>query len=480
MDPASPAPRRRAAAALGLLLLAAAAGAVLLLRRPPSGPPPDIVLFVWDTCRADRLSALGHGRPTSPWLEEFAREGVLFERCFTPAPWTAPAHASLFTGLLPSNHGLRVGRGDRVRREVPLLAETLAARGYETVGVSANPHVSAVTGLDRGFRTFTKAWEGKGRKTRAEETAEAVRRTLEPILVGGRKPLFLFVNFLDPHMPHAPAAEPVAAVRTPEATEADLEAARGLSPELDLTLPFGGLPLGEGEVRGLRVLYDADVRTADAETGALLRWLRERGVGGDALVAVASDHGEALGEHGHVGHRLSIHEEVLRVPLAVRWPGRFDGGRRCGAMVSLMDLYPLLLEAAGAGVPAGNGADARVLSEEEVEGRVLLAEHGPNHAFLQAVKGMFPSLRDEAFEPVRWMFQAARRRGEGGERKLLRISRSDGAGGPWTAVRTELYDTTADPGEARDLLKVGGPSDAAEARALEALLPAPTMPVLTR
>ncbi|NUN51842.1 MAG: aminotransferase class I/II-fold pyridoxal phosphate-dependent enzyme [Planctomycetaceae bacterium] len=127
-----------------------------------------------------------------------AREGVLFERCFTPAPWTAPAHASLFTGLLPSNHGLRVGRGDRVRREVPLLAETLAARGYETVGVSANPHVSAVTGLDRGFRTFTKAWEGKGRKTRAEETAEAVRRTLEPILVGGRKPLFLFVNFLDP------------------------------------------------------------------------------------------------------------------------------------------------------------------------------------------------------------------------------------------------------------------------------------------
>ena len=470
---------------LPLLVLVAAGGAILgvgvLRRKPPAeGPLPDIVFIVWDTCRADRLSLHGHPRPTPPWLETFAKEAVTFDRCTAPAPWTAPSHGSMFTGLVPSRHGLRIGRGDRVYRDVPMLAETLSARGYATAGISANPHVGSTTGLDRGFSVFVDAWKGRGAKTPAAATAEAVRAAAAPLLAPGRRPLFLFVNFLDPHMPHAPPAEAVEAVRPAGLADADLEAARGLSPEVDLTLSFGALPLRAGEIAGLRALYDADVRAMDGETGALLAWLREKGIGADALVLVAGDHGEALGERGLAGHRLNIHEEVLHVPLVVRWPGRFDGGRRSRALVSLLDLHPLVLAAAGVPAPAGTGADAVMLSEKEIAGRILVAEHGPNHAFLGDVRNMFPSLRPEAFEPVHWMFQSARRREGGVERKFLRVMRTDGPGAPWTPVRRELYDLDADPGEARDLLPGGSREAAAEADLLERALPAPSMPSLPR
>jgi arylsulfatase A-like enzyme len=128
-------------AVIFLALLLLGAGFLLFHRSRGTGHRPNIVVFVWDTCRADHLSAYGYPRPTTPRLEEFARDAVTFRHAYAPAPWTPPSHASLFTGLLPAHHGLTQREGEeagRVRDGIPLLAETLAAAGYDTVGFTCN------------------------------------------------------------------------------------------------------------------------------------------------------------------------------------------------------------------------------------------------------------------------------------------------------------------------------------------------------
>src|SRR5688572_29502610 len=204
--------RTRIAAAIGALLAAAAAWWAFAPRSPGR---PNIVILVWDTCRADRLSAYGYKKPTSPWLEGFARDAVLYKEAFSPSPWTPPAHASLFTGLLPDNHGLRHGGEDRVRRGVPLIAETLRQSGYETVGFSCNAFISPLTGLSDGFESMTPLYgedRGFGTGARVEEGIAAWLRERRNAPRGPERSLFLFVNFMDCHLPRRPPQEDITAV----------------------------------------------------------------------------------------------------------------------------------------------------------------------------------------------------------------------------------------------------------------------------
>ena len=119
---------------------------------------PDVVLIVLDTTRASSLSVYGHARPTTPRLEEFAREAVRFDRCVSPSPWTVPAHASLFTGLYPSAHGTE-GDNPILGSGRPLLATLMQRAGYRTEGISSNVWISDVFGFARGFDAFHKTWQ---------------------------------------------------------------------------------------------------------------------------------------------------------------------------------------------------------------------------------------------------------------------------------------------------------------------------------
>ena len=191
-------------------------------RREPLVCPHHLLRFILEQRhhRADRLSAYGYGRPTTPWLEDFASDGTLFRNAFTPSPWTPPAHASLFTGLLPKNHGLLHGRGDRVVRGVPLLAETLRDAGYETVGFMGNAFLSSVTGLDAGFERLVPLHDDVRGLGTVERTVEAVRTWLverrndpergprRPLEVGGNGVRVAAAEdsevVVGPHRVHAP------------------------------------------------------------------------------------------------------------------------------------------------------------------------------------------------------------------------------------------------------------------------------------
>ena len=452
--------------AILLVLLLAGGGLFLGLRSRGAARHPNIVVFVWDTCRADRLSAYGYPLPTTPRLEAFARGAVTFRHAYAPAPWTPPSHASLFTGLIPAHHGLtqrEEAEEGRVRAGLPLLAETLAAAGYDTVGFTCNASISRATHLDRGFRMMHGLYLGEPVKGSGEKARRAVADWLASRKTGaggGDRPLFLFVNLMDAHIPRTPTAESVAAVRDPGVPDADLERAAGIS-ERDVFVHSLGIRRQDGPtLAAARTLYDAACRDLDSSTGAILDLLEADGLLRGALVAITADHGESLGEHGEMGHRMSVYDPLLHIPLVVRWPGRLDGGRSEEGQVRLQDLYPTILEAAGVAVPAGNGLDVASLLPRPVSGRPAVAAFDRTKvtpAQLRvllpgapgSVLGLFGLTHIAAQDPV----------GTPGARKYIRVLR-EGDDGRVSLEREELYDLAADPGEARNLLAPGGPPDA--------------------
>ena len=433
-------------------------------------PRPNVILLVFDTCRADRLSAFGHPRPTTPRLEALAARGVRYRRAYTPAPWTAPAHASLFSGVAMCRHGLEVGRGDRVHPGIPLLAETLRGAGYDTAGFSANAYVSALTGLSRGFRWFETVFDPATGAHDADRALKSVRAWLEvrnpdPAKEG---PFFVFVNFMDTHLPLSPPRSDVEAVRDPAVLDEELRSASAVGQPEALSHLMGVRRLDEGTLRGLRARYDGAARFLDRTAGEVLDLLERRGFLKDALVVVTADHGENLGEHGQLDHRLSMYDTLLRVPLVVHRPGRYEGGAVVDAEVSLMDVYATILAEAGVPVPGGAGVDARPLPTKGGEGRPLLAEFANMRAHYEELRSGLPGVEESVFEPMLWDIASARDPlSRPGARKYLRWTRRD-AGGPERVIKEELYDPRDDPGEERNLLASGDPGARAEAERLAA------------
>jgi len=450
---------RARAAALAAAVAAAAIAAAFALRGP-SGPRPHLVVFLWDTTRADRLSAYGYARETTPWLRSVAAEGVLFEQCRAPSPWTLPSHASIFTGLLPRHHGA-------VSLESPLapfhrtLAERLKDAGYDTVLVTNNLLVSPEAGLGQGFDTFRDVAKERGRQG-ADETLAVLEdalgaRRADP--ARAERPLFLFVNLMEPHLPYEPPAELARPWRPEGATVEEVAKARRFQFPEDMAHNLGVRPMEPRVLAVLSTLYDAEVLALDGRCRALEALLAREGIlgpGTDSLLVVTADHGENLGEHGLVDHKLSVAETLLRVPLVMRGRGRFEGGRREGAAVRLQDLFPTLLEAAGVPPAAGEAPHAASLLGPPPAGRAQVSEFAPPVSFLEGMRAVFPGQPEEVFEPFRRGLLAAVAPGEGGRRlKWRRTWRTAEGGGP-EVLAESLFDLQADPGEDRDLL--GGPS----------------------
>jgi arylsulfatase A-like enzyme len=309
---------------------------------PDASLPPHVLLVTLDTTRADHLSLYGHDRPTSPNLDELARESVVYERAYSTSSWTLPAHASLFTGRYPTSHGARHDAGGRlvlasaieraptsVRARAmdageQTLAELLAARGYRTGAVVAGPWLIGTFGLAKGFAH----WDDDGIRSAAGRRATAVTdRAIAWLEAGDARPDFLFLNYFDPHAPYLPPPSHARAF-----------------------LPPGVTPDPRSRVQA-DALYDAEILYMDHELGRLLRHLRESGRLDETLVVVTADHGELLGEHGTFGHGRFLWEPLTRVPLVVRPPGPRRAGRRESERVSLVDVAPLVLRAAGVPMP---------------------------------------------------------------------------------------------------------------------------------
>ena len=377
----------------------------------PSTPLPNVIVLVLDTTRADRISAYGHVRETTPNLDAFAASADRYASCTATAPWTLPSHASLFTGLFPFEHGTHGFRVDgMVDNAHPLhpdhrtLAEELGAFGYETAAFVANSvYLAPRHGLDQGFDTYDVKHEpspGVFQRTVEflDERAEDAQRS--------DRPLFLFVNLMDAHRPYFIGAE--------DAPE------EGLLEELCVRVMNEGKPPGELGQRVER-RYEAALRSMDRSIGAFFHDLRHRGLFEDSVVVVTSDHGEAFGTHGVVEHAKDVFEPLVSVPLVVKAPQQRDG-RVIDENASLVDVPGLVArELPGHVGKALAGTYPRVPGSHPVTAEVHFAR--PRDLVLY----------DATFQHERIAIRA-------GNDKLI-----VGGDGP------ELYDLRVDPGELRDL-----------------------------
>jgi arylsulfatase A-like enzyme len=305
--------------------LAPSAALWLALGAGCASSPPDVVLVVLDTVRADHLGAHGYARATSPNYDALARGADLYTAARATAPWTLPSHGSLFTGLLPFEHGAEAQLDAKsgalvdappLREELLTLAEALAAEGYETRGVVANPiYLGPRSGLAQGFESWEVLPAG------ANDWSSAMHRVFARLRDrDAARPLFLFVNLMDAHRPYnvaspgwrfgLPAPDPA----EPGALLDELVEAVMLRGDSDAAL-----------VRRVTTQYDLGVANADRGLGALLARLEAIGRLDGALVVVTSDHGEYLAEHGLVEHSKDVYEPALWVPLLVKRPGQTRG-----------------------------------------------------------------------------------------------------------------------------------------------------------
>ena len=315
-----------------------------------------IILIVVDTLRADHLGAYGHTRPTSPRIDEWAGSGRLFEVALSTAPWTAPAFGSLFTGQMPSRHGvLGQERPDgkqifgRLDPGVPTLAGMLSDHGYTTAAMVNNPFLAPEFGLDRGFDLYDYRFGNNVEVRRAEEMVDLA---IEWIDQQQDAPFFLVLHLFDPHMNYD-APEPFRGRFTD-----DISSKLKLPVEELNAIRIGVMRLEPGDQRFIGAAYDEEIAYVDHEIDRFRQALEQRGLLERGLVLLTSDHGEELFEHGGFEHGHALWQELIHVPL-IAWGAGVLPGRET-TPISLVDVTPTLLEFAGVELP------------HEVEGRSLL------------------------------------------------------------------------------------------------------------
>jgi arylsulfatase A-like enzyme len=394
----------RRARLLAVLAWGCAAGAGLARPGVDGGVAsgqPNVVLLVVDTLRADHVGAYGYARDTTPHLDRLARDGVRFTHAWSTSSWTLPAHASLFTGLLPSSHGATEPH-PRLDPGPQTLAGALAQRGYRTVGLSANAWVSGGTGLDRGFGTFRFLGDeglvsqlllplvfarpdDLGGRALADAAVAAIEAT------PGRAPLFLFVNFLEAHEPLGTVPDADRSRYSPTPLDATLgrvwmrdmpRAWARCQGGADLGADSGGgaLVCRDGlyrappdRVRGTVDRYDAGVAYVDARIGEVWAAVERAGLAENTLFVVTSDHGEHLGEEGRLGHMVWLDEALVSIPLVARFPGRLDPGTVDEQAVDLAWVHDWILALAN-DTPRPPARDARAEVHAHAPGTIATWE----------------------------------------------------------------------------------------------------------
>jgi arylsulfatase A-like enzyme len=405
----------------------------------------NVLLITIDTLRADRLATFGGRAGLTPRLDGLAADGVAFTTAISQSSWTLPSLASLFTGLPPSRHGAGWStEAFNLLARAPLsdkawiMTETLREKGYATHAVVTNPYLAMHYGLGRGFGGYENVSIESEAFLALRETmvARLLLAVWPSLLIGDigetvtaraqawlerhrTEKFFLWVHYLDPHTPYGDSRRIGSKSFRSDAPFAGTTASDSLGPRFDAIarLRAGEIHLDAMQRRQLLQLYDAGVQYADEQVGRLLDSVDRLDLREHTVIIVASDHGEEFWEHGGVEHGHTVYDELVRVPLILRWPGG-PGGRVVSNVVRLMDVAPTIVELTGCGPPPRSieGRSLRAPAMEEPEGaRVAVSE------------GLLLSDEKRALRTAHYKF----------------IRSANG--------KEELYDLVNDPGELRDL-----------------------------
>lgn len=380
----------------GKILRATTISGLLLILAGCSGEPepPHIFVISIDTLRADALAPYGETRVATPTASKLAAEGTLFTRAVTPMGITIPVHATLLTGLMPRNHGVRANI-HRLPESVPAIAEDLDAAGYTSASILSLGAMNFMAGLDRGF-DFASDRDEDGRAFKRDDV-----ETLDMALnwIGeqdGETPLFMLLHFYDVHSPHLPTdhTPPMPdGYAGPLVDGISVETLYNESQEL-----LAGHP---DELAALAALYAGEAAEADGRAGRFIEGLRERGLLENSVVIYLADHGQGLGENDYFGHGPTLEQTVLHVPIIIRDFRERGSARRVNETVGLIDIAPTILRLAGldAGDLPGRNllsldeSDSPTVYISEVEQRSSQTEFRPEHFDDEALAAYFDNYK---------------------------------------------------------------------------------------
>lgn len=378
---------------------------------------PNILLIIMDATRADHLSCYGYSRRTTPNIDRIARKGVRFKQAISVAPWTVPTHASMFTGLYPSEHRIE-WTGLRLTQDYPTLAQRLNDQGYETLLISANTLVSE--GLNKGFgkkvdlmHPLKNDWPMVNLLNRLycrffhqrmyDKSAWLITRKLVKWFRqrDTSRPFFAFVNYLEPHSPYI---LPSKFRHQFSPNESNVS----LPPEVDpWNYMAGVVDLTPESRRTLTDLYDAAIRYTDHQIGRLITALRDVTQLDKTCVIITADHGENLGDHNLMDHHYSLHETLIHVPLIIRYPNASPRGIDDWRLVQTTDLYPTILAVAGQN--GGNTSGLNLLDKSEtrpfavaeylVPNFTVFEQRGLRHKVEHLNRGLL-AIRNEKFKYI--------------------------------------------------------------------------------
>ena len=280
--------------------------------------PPHIFLIVWDTVRSDHVALSDSAaRDTTPFLRELASQGMVFTHARSPAPWTLPAHASIFTGRLPSEHNCHFEHRYLVDDAVT-IAEVLSERGYATAGFSSNVNVSRLYNVAQGFDQFYETWTDPRIADLGEDPSDVLMEEVEAWLANEvTRPRFVFINLMDAHLPYRPQENFKGRFGD---HRPDVDDVLGAPDFLDAVLA-GEVALDDRMRTTLVDRYDSAIRGLDERLRGFVARLGELEMDQESVLIVTSDHGENLGDHGLVDHQGTLHDTVLRVPLVIHGAG---------------------------------------------------------------------------------------------------------------------------------------------------------------
>ena len=386
-------------------------------RTAPRNSSPDVFLITIDTLRADHVGCYGYKQVETPALDALAADGVRFTEAFTHSPITNTSHITILTGLLPSVHGV-TDFGIPLSPQHATAAELLKKHGYQTaafIGAVILDSNTLAPGLDRGFdfydnfpKSDSKNSDGKNKERwgrverRGMEVVEHAEAWFEKHRAG---PHFVWVHLYDPHDPYEPPP------------------------------PFSEKYKDH--------LYDGEIAYADSALARWIAFLKKAGAYDNAIIVVAGDHGEGLGEHGEETHGLFLYDSTLHVPLILKTPLKTAAGAHRGtvidAQVRTTDILPTILSAAGVNAPAElNGESMLPLIDKKNDKKNDEKGDKKEGAKDSSERALF----GETDYPLRWGWAP------------LRALRADGT--KWIeAPRPELYDLQADPKELKNLYAAG-------------------------
>jgi len=463
---------------------------------------PNVIVVLLDTLRADHLSCYGAANPTSPKIDQIAQQATLYEKAISPAAWTPPAHASLFTGTFPSRH--KVDRSNlTLGPELDPLPEVLQRGGYRTYGASSNYWLSRETSFDRGFDEFMHSWqmvqtsgtnaplarqqrkqdlgldtlrmpaEEPSRYAREanrlyEKATNKLRNRLQAYDDGAwrvvrqarrwmsewaqsEQPFFAFLHFMEPHIRYsAPGSYHLK--HMPRGVTPERAARVNQDPWRFLT---GQTEMTEEDFAILAGLYDGEISYVDSRIGELHQMLTDSGVMENTVFVITSDHGENLGEHGLMDHAYCLYDTLVNVPLIIQGPEGFPAGHRVGRPVQSASLFGTILRLAGleddsawGQIQARDPLFATDVALGSAEDRYTFAEYREPQPPLAVLKRRFDGFDGAYFD------------------RSLRMIRNDSHKFIWTSDGCpELYDLKTDPGETKNLANVD--RDRAETMARE-------------